>query len=66
MAQQLSKWSHRPNRSAYSLEWKKVPRCAGETLTGPITVKNGVVSGVSFLTASVFECDLSHRRSVAV
>ena len=25
-----------------------------------------VVSGASFLTGSVFECDLAHRRSVAV
>ena len=25
-----------------------------------------VVSGVSFLTGGVFECDLAHRRSVAV
>ena len=27
---------------------------------------DGVVSGTSFLTRSVFECDLAHRRSVAV
>ena len=26
----------------------------------------GVVSGASFLTGGVFECDLAHRRSVAV
>ena len=27
---------------------------------------DGVVSGASFLTGGVFECDLAHRRSVAV
>ena len=27
---------------------------------------DGVISGASFLTGGVFECDLAHRRSVAV
>ena len=30
MAQQLTKWSHRHNRSAYSPEWRKAPSCIGE------------------------------------
>ena len=31
-----------------------------------IKLLNRVVSGDSFLTEGVFECDLAHRRSVAV
>ena len=31
-----------------------------------LILMDGVVSGGSFLTESVFECDLAHRLSVAV
>ena len=31
-----------------------------------LSLQNRVVSGVSFLTEGVFECDLAYRRSVAV
>ena len=31
-----------------------------------IELPDRVVSGASFLTGGVFECDLAHRRSVAV
>ena len=37
MAQQLSKWSHRHNQSAYSPKWKKVPRCIEGTIMGTKT-----------------------------
>ena len=32
----------------------------------PLKLLDRVVSGASFLTGGVFECDLAHRRSVAV
>ena len=35
MAQQLSKWSHRHNRSACSPKWNKAPRRTGGTIIGP-------------------------------
>ena len=46
------------------LEYCSAVRCsAADTHLKPLVC---VVSGASFLTGGVFECDLAHRRSVAV
>ena len=36
------------------------------TANSHLQLLNRVVSGASFLTGGVFECDIAHRRSVAV
>ena len=46
------------------LEYCSVPWCsAADTY---LRLLDRVVSGASFITGGVFECDLAHRRSVAV
>ena len=40
--------------------------CAAVWCSTVDTHLDSVVSGVSFLTRAVFECDIAHRRSVAV
>ena len=61
MAQQLSKWSHRHNLSAYSPKWKKAPRCIGRTITGQ---KH---SPAALLQPSTITCcDRSDRNSVNI
>ena len=44
--------------------WSTVPPFGGSA--NYLRLMDPVVSGASFLTGGVFECDLAHRRSVAV
>ena len=44
--------------------WNTVLQCGTDTHLN--TILDRVVSGARFLTEGVFECDITHRRSVAV
>ena len=49
--------------------WPVLEYCSAVWCTAADThlrLQDRVVSGASFLTGGVFECDLAHRRSVAV
>ena len=47
--------------------WSTVLQCGARSVADTrLQLLDRVVIGASFLTESVFECDLSHRRSVAV
>ena len=46
--------------------WSIVLRCGARLPIHTLKLLERVVSGANFLTVVVFECDLAHRRSVAV
>ena len=51
----------------YCQFWSTVPPFGARLLHGThLRLLDRVVSGASFFTGGVFECDLEHRRSVAV
>ena len=70
MAQQLSKWSHRHNRSAYSPKWKKAPRCIGGTITGPkhwpVALLNTTLTSLLLQPSTITWCDRFDRSCVNI
>ena len=70
MAQQLSKWSRRHNRSAYSQVRKQVQRCTRGTITGPKTLSCGTpdttLTSLLRYEYTITCCDWFNRNSVNI
>ena len=50
----------------YSFFWSTALKCGVTATNTHLKLLDCVVSGASLLTGGVFECDIAHRRSVAV
>ena len=46
--------------------WRSVLQCGARLLLHTLQLLDRAVSGARFLTGGVFECDIAHRRSVAI